>query len=139
MKAYERVSPLPNHRSTIRTEVYVVLLALIDPPVDRRTIFNLCTGQKQLEQEIYERYEKLWAKYFDDVVVPALTGLSSQEMLLALNTRYRAHMKMTKYWSGIFFKYLDKYYTPKKNCPSTKLVGERMRHGGSTGLHVYFH
>ena len=33
---------------------------------------------------------------------------------------------MTKYWSNIFFKYLDKYYTPKKNCPSTKLVAYLM-------------
>jgi len=44
-------------------------------------------------------------------------------MLLALHKRYSTHIKLTKYWSGIFFKYIDKYYTPKKNCPSTKLVG----------------
>ena len=88
------------------------------------TIFKLCTGQKQLEEEIYNRYKAMWARYFDEQVVPALQGLSSQEMLLALHSRYSAHKKMTKYWSGIFFKYLDKYYTPKKNCPSTKLVGQ---------------
>merc|ERR1712100_176995 len=75
------------------------------------TIFQLCTGQKQLEEELYNRYQALWAKYFDEVVVPALHGLSSQEMLLALHRRYQTHIRMTKYWSNIFFKYLDKYYT----------------------------
>jgi len=68
------------------------------------TIFQLCTGQKQLEEELYNRYQALWAKYFDEVVVPALHGLSSQEMLLALHRRYQTHIRMTKYWSNIFFQ-----------------------------------
>ena len=72
----------------------------------------------------------MWEKYMDENVVPDLRSLSSEEMLLALYSKYKAHISMIRYWSGIFFKYLDRpgFFTAKKNLPTTRLVGDDTIH-----------
>jgi cullin 1 len=54
--------------------------------------------------------------------VPDLVDLSAAEMLITLDRKYTVHKLMLRWAPKMLFKYLDKYYTPKKNCPSTLLV-----------------
>lgn len=86
-------------------------------------VFNQCTQNKSMEEQLYGFYQKLWDAYLREVVAPATAAPeTNQEKLVELSKRYKQFMKLVRMWPGQIFKYLDRFYTPKKNLPTTKLV-----------------
>jgi len=88
-------------------------------------VFALCTQNKSMEEKLYEFYKELWTEYLTDVVAPATAAPeTNSEKLVELSRRYKHFMILLKTtWSKQIFLYLDRFYTPKKNLPTTLLVG----------------
>ena len=77
------------------------------------------------EEKLYNFYQELWTEYLTDVVAPATAAPeTNSEKLVELSRRYKHFMILLKTtWSKQIFLYLDRFYTPKKNLPTTLLVG----------------
>eukprot|EP00658_Telonema_sp_P-2_P071034 TRINITY_DN6036_c0_g5_i1.p1 TRINITY_DN6036_c0_g5~~TRINITY_DN6036_c0_g5_i1.p1 ORF type:complete len:840 (+),score=294.14 TRINITY_DN6036_c0_g5_i1:111-2630(+) len=87
-------------------------------------LFNQCTKNKSMEEDLYKFYCSLWEEYLREVVAPSTSAPeTNQEKLVELSIRYKQFMKLLKVWPGQIFKYLDRFFTPKRNLPTTKLVG----------------
>ena len=88
-------------------------------------VFAQCTGDSKMEEQLYQFYQGLWTEYLTEVVAPATAAPETNaEKLVELSRRYKHFMKILKrVWSFKIFEYLDRFYVPKKNLPTTKLVG----------------
>jgi cullin 1 len=88
-------------------------------------VFTQCTQNKSMEEKLYQYYGQMWEDYLHNVVAPATAAPETNaEKLVELSKRYKHFMTLLKkIWSKQMFLYLDRFYTPKKNLPTTRLVG----------------
>ena len=87
-------------------------------------VFKQCTADSKMEEQLYQFYQGLWTEYLTEVVAPATAAPETNaDKLVELSRRYKHFMQILNVWSEQIFTYLDRFYTPKKNLPTTKLVG----------------
>ena len=76
-----------------------------------------------MEEQLYQFYQGLWTEYLTEVVAPATAAPETNaEKLVELSRRYKHFMEILNVSSEQIFTYLDRFYAPKKNLPTTKLV-----------------
>ncbi|KAK2358240.1 hypothetical protein P8452_77380 [Trifolium repens] len=87
-------------------------------------IYNMCTQTPphDYSELLYEKYKETFDDYIKSTVLPSLQEKKDELLLRELLKRWSNHKIMTC-WLSKFFRYLDRYYTPKQRLPSLEETG----------------
>ncbi|XP_057871638.2 cullin-1 [Cryptomeria japonica] len=87
------------------------------------TIFNLGTKKSSgTFSELYNTYKRFVNEYIYTTVLPDLRAKQGKFMLKELERRWKIYKVLVE-WMSLFFDYVDRFYTSKRNIPSIGQTG----------------